>query len=109
MKNLLKIGFVAGFTLFSTLVFAGNNDNLISLKTGASSTINIELANAKSVSLYVYNSTDSEIYSEDIKSSGKVIKAYNFKNMPSGNCFLGPESVFKVEKYKLFFFIGTFF
>jgi hypothetical protein len=33
MKNLLKIGFVAGFTLFSTLVFAGNNDNLISLKT----------------------------------------------------------------------------
>ena len=51
MKNLLKIGFVAGFTLFSTLVFAGNNDNLISLKTGASSTINIELANAKSVSL----------------------------------------------------------
>ena len=78
MKNLLKIGFVAGFTLFSTLVFAGNNDNLISLKTGASSTINIELANAKSVSLYVYNSTDSEIYSEDIKSSGKIIKAYNF-------------------------------
>ncbi len=79
MKNLLKIGFVAGFTLFSTLVFAGNNDNLISLKTGASSTINIELANAKSVSLYVYNSTDNEIYSEDIKSSGKIIKAYNFK------------------------------
>ena len=107
MKNLLKIGFVAGFTLFSTLVFAGNNDNLISLKTGASSTINIELANAKSVSLYVYNSTDSEIYSEDIKSSGKIIKAYNFKNMPSGNYYLVAESDFKVEKYKIIVFNGN--
>lgn len=101
MKNLLKIGFVAGFTLFSTLGFARNNDNLVSLKTVTASTVNIELANAKNVSLHVYNDNDGEIYSEKISVDDNTIKAYNFKNMPSGTYYLVAETDFKIEKYKI--------
>lgn len=101
MKNLLKVGFVAGFTLFSTLVFARNNDNLVSLKTVTTSTVNIELANAKNVSLHVYNESEGEIYSEKMSIDDNTIKAYNFKNMPSGTYYLVAESDFKIEKYKI--------
>lgn len=100
MKNLLKIGFVAGFTFFSTLAFAKDNDNLVSLETVTTSTINVGLENAKNVSLYVYSENEGEIYSEEINKT-VYNKDFNFKNLASGTYYLVAESDFKVEKYKI--------
>lgn len=101
MKNVLKIGVVAGFTFFSTLLFGKDSDNLVSLRTITKSTINVEVTDAKNVSLYVYNASNGEIYSEKITSKENFIKSYNFKNLPSGTYYLVAESDFKMEKYKI--------
>jgi hypothetical protein len=50
--------------LFSQhLLSQKDNDNLVSLETVTTSTINVGLENAKNVSLYVYNENEGEIYS----------------------------------------------
>lgn len=101
MKNFIKLSFLAAVTLISANVFGKDKGFSLSIGEVKEQTVHFEVANAKNVSLYVYNSDKGEVYSEKIINSDSVEKSYNMSSMASGTYYLVAESDSKIEKYKI--------
>lgn len=79
---------------------AKDNDFSLAIKEVTNKTVHFNVSNAKNVSLYVYSSDKSEMFSE-IVNSANIEKSYNLSEMASGTYFLVAESDAKIEKYKI--------
>lgn len=101
MKNFIKLSFLAAVTLISANVFGKDKGFSLSIGEVKEQTVHFEVANAKNVSLYVYNSDKGEVYSEKIINNDSVEKSYNMSSMASGTYYLVAESDSKIEKYKI--------
>ncbi|WP_146939226.1 hypothetical protein [Chryseobacterium hagamense] len=101
MTTLLKSGFLAGFLLVSSSMMSKDKDFSISVGNVTAKTVNFEIANAKNVSLFVYNDIDGELFSEKLDADNPVMKSYNLQDLASGTYYLVAESDTKVEKYKI--------
>ncbi len=101
MKNFIKLSFLAAVTLISANVFGKDKGFSLYIGEVKEQTVHFEVANAKNVSLYVYNSDKGEVYSEKIINNDSVEKSYNMSSMASGTYYLVAESDSKIEKYKI--------
>lgn len=100
MKSILKFSLLVASILISTSVMAKDNDFSLAIKEVTNKTVHFNVSNAKNVSLYVYSSDKSEVFSE-IVNSANIEKSYNLSEMASGTYFLVAESDAKIEKYKI--------
>ncbi|KYH07399.1 MULTISPECIES: hypothetical protein [Chryseobacterium] len=101
MSTLLKAVFFAGALLFSANVMSKDRDFSLSFGNVQDKTLNFELSNAKSVSVFVYNTAHDELFSENLKDGDHVMKTYDFQNFTPGTYYLVAESEAKIEKYKI--------
>lgn len=101
MATLLKSGFLAGFLLISASLMSKDKDFSISVGNVEAKTINFEIANAKNVSLFVYNDIEGELFSEKLSAENPIMKSYNLQDLAAGTYYLVAESETKVEKYKI--------
>lgn len=101
MTTLLKSGFLAGFLLISSSMMSKDKDFSISVGNVTAKTVNFEIANAKNVSLFVYNDIEGELFSEKLDAENPVMKSYNLQDLASGTYYLVAESDTKVEKYRI--------
>lgn len=101
MTTLLKSGLLAGCLLISASLMSKDKDFSISVGNVTAKTINFEIANAKNVSLFVYNDIEGELFSEKLDAENPVRKSYNLQDLVSGTYYLVAESDTKVEKYRI--------
>ncbi|WP_137904339.1 hypothetical protein [Chryseobacterium sp. 2VB] len=101
MSTLLKAVFFAGALLFSANVMSKDRDFSLSFGNVQDKTLNFELSNAKSVSVFVYNTAHDELFSENLADGDHVIKTYDFQSFTPGTYYLVAESEAKIEKYKI--------
>ncbi len=101
MTTLLKSGLLAGFLLVSASLMSKDRDFSISVGNVTAKTVNFEIANAKNVSLFVYNDIEGELFSEKLDTENAVTKSYNLQDLASGTYYLVAESETKVEKYRI--------
>ncbi|WP_172278208.1 hypothetical protein [Chryseobacterium sp. LAM-KRS1] len=101
MSTLLKAIFFAGALLFSANVMSKNRDFSLSFGNVQAKTLNFELSNARSVSVFVYNSAHDELFSENLTDGSHVMKTYDFQSFEPGTYYLVAESEMKIEKYKI--------
>lgn len=101
MSTLLKAVFFAGALLFSANVMSKDRDFSLSFGNVQDKTLNFELSNSKSVSVFVYNTAHDELFSENLKDGDHVMKTYDFQNFTPGTYYLVAESEAKIEKYKI--------
>ncbi|WP_295212223.1 hypothetical protein [uncultured Chryseobacterium sp.] len=101
MTTLLKSGLLAGFLLVSASLMSKDRDFSISVGNVTAKTVNFEIANAKNVSLFVYNDIEGELFSEKLDTENAVMKSYNLEDLASGTYYLVAESETKVEKYRI--------
>ncbi len=101
MSTLLKAAFFAGALLFSANVMSKDRDFSLSFGSIQAKTLNFELSNAKSVSVFVYNNAHDEIFSENLADGDHVMKTYDFQSFAPGTYYLVAESEIKIEKYRI--------
>lgn len=101
MSTLLKAVFFAGALLFSANVMSKDRDFSLAFGNVKAKTLNIELSNAKSVSVFVYNNAHDELFSEHLADGDHVMKTYDFQNFTPGTYYLVAESEVKIEKYRI--------
>ncbi|WP_223598807.1 hypothetical protein [Chryseobacterium sp. GVT01B] len=101
MSTLLKAVFFAGTLLFSANVMSKDRDFSLSFGSIQAKTLNFELSNAKSVSVFVYNNAHDEIFSENLADGDHVMKTYDFQSFAPGTYYLVAESEIKIEKYRI--------
>ncbi|AZB32195.1 MULTISPECIES: hypothetical protein [Chryseobacterium] len=101
MSTLLKAVFFAGALLFSANVMSKDRDFSLAFGNVKAKTLNIELSNAKSVSVFVYNNAHDELFSEHLADGNHVMKTYDFQNFTPGIYYLVAESELKIEKYRI--------
>ncbi len=101
MTTLLKSGLLAGCLLISASLMSKDKDFSISVGNVTAKTVNFEIANAKNVSLFVYNDIEGELFSEKLDAENPVRKSYNLQDLVSGTYYLVAESDTKVEKYRI--------
>lgn len=101
MSTLLKAVFFAGSLLFSANVMSKDRDFSLSFGNVQAKTLNFELSNAKSVSVFVYNSAHDELFSENLADGDHVTKTYDLQSFEPGTYYLVAESEMKIEKYKI--------
>ncbi|WP_426483016.1 hypothetical protein [Chryseobacterium sp. R2ACT005] len=101
MSTLLKAVFFAGTLLFSANVMSKDRDFSLSFGNVQAKTLNFELSNARSVSIFVYNSAHDELFAENLTDGGHVMKTYDFQSFEPGTYYLVAESEMKIEKYKI--------
>lgn len=87
--------------MFSANVMSKDRDFSLSFGNVQDKTLNFELSNAKSVSVFVYNTAHDELFSENLKDGDHVMKTYDFQNFTPGTYYLVAESEAKIEKYKI--------
>ncbi|KPE52529.1 hypothetical protein [Chryseobacterium indologenes] len=101
MNTLLKAVLFAGSLLFSANVMSKDRDFSLSFGNMQARTLNFELSNAKSVSVFVYNSTHDELFSENLADGDHVVKTYDLQGFAPGIYYLVAESEMKIEKYQI--------
>lgn len=101
MNRLLKVVFVTGFLLFSVNVMSKDRDFSLSIGDIQAKTLNFELLNARSVSVFVYNNAHDELFSENLTDGDRVTKTYDFQSFIPGTYYLVAESEIKIEKYRI--------
>ena len=101
MKNLVKISFLVGFLFISTSAIAKDRDFSVSFENVNSKTLTFEVANAENVSLWMYDDSDDELYSEKIENEARVVKSYNMEGLNAGTYYLVAESAQLIRKYKI--------
>jgi len=101
MKSLIKLSFVVGLLLISISAAAREIDFSLSFNNVNSKSLNFNISNSKNVSLYFYDDTNSELFSEEIAKSTSKEKSYNLNNLANGNYYLVAESDSRIEKYKI--------
>jgi len=101
MSTLLKAVFFTGALLVSANVMSKDRDFSLSFGNVQDKTLNFELSNAKSVSVFVYNTAHDELFSENLADGDHVIRTYDFQSFTPGTYYLVAESEAKIEKYKI--------
>lgn len=101
MSTLLKAVFFAGALLFSANVMSKDRDFSLSIGNVQAKTLNFELSNAKSVSVFVYNTAHDELFFENLADGDHLIKSYDFQSFEPGTYYLVAESEVKIEKYRI--------
>ncbi|MBP1164212.1 MULTISPECIES: hypothetical protein [unclassified Chryseobacterium] len=101
MSTLLKAVFFTGALLVSANVMSKDRDFSLSFGNVQDKTLNFELSNAKSVSVFVYNTAHDELFFENLADGDHVIRTYDFQNFTPGTYYLVAESEAKIEKYKI--------
>lgn len=101
MSTLLKAVFFAGSLLFSANVMSKDRDFSLSFGNVQDKTLNFELSNARSVSVFVYNNAHDELFFENLADGDHVTKTYDFQNFTPGTYYLVAESEVKIEKYRI--------
>ncbi len=101
MSTLLKTVFLAGSLLFSASLMSKDRDFSLSFGNVQAKTLNFELSNARSVSVFIYNSAHDELFSENLADGDHVTKTYDFQSLVPGTYYLVAESEMKIEKYKI--------
>lgn len=100
MNTVLKSGFLALFLLISASMMSKDRDFSLAFGNVTTKTVNFEVLNAKNVSLFIYNDTEGELFSEKL-GSDHVAKSYDLQDLSSGTYYLVAESEMRVEKYKI--------
>lgn len=101
MKNFIKLSFLIGVLLISGNIAARDVDFSLSFNTVNSKSINFNISNSKNVSLYFYDDSKDELFSEVISKSNAIEKSYNLDKLANGNYYLVAESDNRIEKYKI--------
>lgn len=101
MKKVIQSALLIGFLSVSGVAMSKEKDFSLSFGKAEAETVNIELSNAKDVSVVVYNDFYGELFSETFENQNSVSKSYNFKDLNEGIYYLVLESPQKIEKYKI--------
>jgi len=101
MKKVFRSALMIGLLSISASMMSKDRDFSLSFGKTEAETVRFEVANAKNVSVIIYNDTYGELFSEDLDSDKNVRKSYNFKDLDSGIYYLLVESDWKIEKYKI--------
>ncbi|WP_294250652.1 hypothetical protein [uncultured Chryseobacterium sp.] len=101
MNAVLKSGFLLAFSLMSAGLMSKDRDFSLSVKKAESKTLHFEVSNAKNLSLFIYNDSVGELYTERLNNEGQIAKSYDLQALSPGVYFLVAESETKVEKYKI--------
>ena len=101
MKNLIKLSFLIAVLCISGNAAARDVDFSLSFNTVNSKSITFNISNSKNVSLYFYDDSKDELFSEMISKSNSVEKTYNLDKLANGNYYLVAESDNRIEKYKI--------
>lgn len=101
MKKFIKLSFLIGVLLISGSAAAKEVDFSLSFNSVNSKSINFNISNSKNVSLYFYDDSKDELFSEVISKSNSVEKSYNLDKLTDGNYYLVAESDSRIEKYKI--------
>ncbi len=97
----IKLSFLIGVLLISGSAVAKEVDFSLSFNSVNSKSINFNISNSKNVSLYFYDDSKDELFSEVISKSNSVEKSYNLDKLADGNYYLVAESDNRIEKYKI--------
>lgn len=87
--------------MFSASLMSKDRDFSLSFGNVQAKTLNFELSNARSVSVFIYNSAHDELFSENLADGDHVTKTYDFQSLVPGTYYLVAESEMKIEKYKI--------
>lgn len=101
MKKFIKLSFLIGVLLISGSAVARDIDFSLSFNTVNNKSINFNISNSKNVSLYFYDDSKDELFSEVISKSNSLEKSYNLDKLADGNYYLVAESDNRIEKYKI--------
>ncbi|KIC61521.1 hypothetical protein [Chryseobacterium taiwanense] len=101
MKKVFSSALMIGFLSISASMMSKDRDFSLSFGKNDAETVSFVVANAKNVSVTIYNDTYGELVSENLNSDKNVTKSYNFKDLDSGTYYLLLESNQKIEKYKI--------
>jgi len=101
MKKFIKLSFLIGVLLISGSAAARDIDFSLSFNTVNNKSINFNISNSKNVSLYFYDDSKDELFSEVISKSNSLEKSYNLDKLADGNYYLVAESDNRIEKYKI--------
>ncbi|MCJ8152674.1 hypothetical protein MKJ01_02715 [Chryseobacterium sp. SSA4.19] len=101
MNTFLKAGILLGFSMMSASLMSKDRDFSVSVGNITAKTVHFEVSNAKNISLFIYNDTEGELYSENLNTEGSITKSYDLQALAPGTYYLVAESETKVEKYKI--------
>jgi hypothetical protein len=101
MKKVFSSALMIGFLSISASMMSKDRDFSLSFGKNNAETVSFEVANAKNVSVIIYNDTYGELVSENLNSDKNITKSYSFKDVDSGVYYLLIESNQKIEKYKI--------
>lgn len=101
MKKFIKLSFLIGVLLISGSAAARDIDFSLSFNTVNNKSINFNISNSQNVSLYFYDDSKDELFSEVISKSNSLEKSYNLDKLADGNYYLVAESDNRIEKYKI--------
>jgi hypothetical protein len=101
MKKFIKLSLLIGVLLISGSAVARDVDFSLSFNTVTNKSINFNISNSKNVSLYFYDDSKEEIFSEVISKNNTAEKSYNLNKLENGNYYLVAESDNRIEKYKI--------
>jgi hypothetical protein len=101
MKKFIKLSLLIGVLLISGSAVARDVDFSLSFNTVTNKSINFNISNSKNVSLYFYDDSKDEIFSEVISKNNTAEKSYNLDKLENGNYYLVAESDNRIEKYKI--------
>ena len=101
MKKFIKLSLLIGVLLISGSAVARDVDFSLSFNTVTNKSINFNISNSKNVSLYFYDDSKDEIFSEVISKNNTAEKSYNLDKLENGDYYLVAESDNRIEKYKI--------
>jgi len=101
MKSLVKLSFLVAVLCISVSAAARDRDFSLSFSNVSNKSLKFSISNSTNVSLYFYDDSNSELFSEEIKKSSSLEKSYNLNKLASGDYFLVAESEGRLEKYKI--------
>jgi hypothetical protein len=101
MNTFLKTGILLGFSLMSASLMSKDRDFSVSVGNITAKTVHFEVSNAKNISLFIYNDTEGELYSENLDTEGSITKSYDLQALSPGTYYLVAESESKIEKYRI--------
>lgn len=101
MNTFLKTGILLGFSLMSASLMSKDRDFSVSVGNITAKTVHFEVSNAKNMSIFIYNDTEGELYSENLGSEAHIAKSYDLQALSPGTYYLIAESESRIEKYKI--------
>ncbi len=101
MNTFLKTGILLGFSLMSASLMSKDRDFSVSVGSITAKTVHFEVSNARNMSIFIYNDTEGELYSENLGSEDHIAKSYDLQALSPGTYYLIAESESRIEKYRI--------